>query len=642
MTRGRGLCAWILVAGAVWTAPASGATGWTTPFDYGIEVTGTATAPDGTTVVWGRGAVQVRPPGGPVLAPQALSEGAGSVDVALMPDGGFMAAWGVTAPPGSGTPGRVLTAVMPAGATAFGDVRSLAPQNAFVGRVAVGVDAAGRGHVAWTTSAGFGGTLHYSTRPDGPDAPQVHTVDEAGGSPFKPESLALLGFGVAADGRVAVMWEATTRDLDKRRTDGHLLLARSGDGFALQTNILDTTAKPDTGAGEEFGAADLEVAPSGRLGVLWEHTSTAADGASTKTLRMRRGTIDQLGVEEDPAQGGGLGPHAPSAAIDDTGALRLAWVASTSVTLQPRAQTRTVAADGTRGAIQSFGSSAVAYTDATVETGPNGRAMLLLQATADSSCTYRGSVAEASEPFPATVPLVEPIATSQGACHPMRGSVGAGGDGVVGIVGPGNPDPPARGVGLDGAPPRLLDVTVPSPAHRGVPGTFSARAVDTWGAVTLSWGFGDGASATGAAVEHSYAATGERTVTVSATDALGNTATAERTVAVVDPPVTTPAGTDPAVGGAATVADVVRPRIMRLRFANRRLTFKLSEPATVRITFKRRGRKAGAVTRRAVAGANRVKVPRRLRAGRYRAVLIATDAAGNRSARAAIRFRVRG
>src|SRR5688572_2450328 len=102
MTRGRGLCAWILVAGAVWTAPASGATGWTTPFDLDINVWGTAMAPDGTSVAWGglpspggpQLAVQVRPPGGSPLDPQILAQDGGrQIDLAVAPDGGFMAAW---------------------------------------------------------------------------------------------------------------------------------------------------------------------------------------------------------------------------------------------------------------------------------------------------------------------------------------------------------------------------------------------------------------------------------------------------------------------------------------------------------------------------------------------------------------------
>ena len=46
-----------------------------------------------------------------------------------------------------------------------------------------------------------------------------------------------------------------------------------------------------------------------------------------------------------------------------------------------------------------------------------------------------------------------------------------------------------------------------------------------------------------------------------------------------------------------------------------------------------------ALTRMGAPGADRLRI--KLRPGRYRARLVATDAAGNRSAHATVRFRVR-
>ena len=84
-----------------------------------------------------------------------------------------------------------------------------------------------------------------------------------------------------------------------------------------------------------------------------------------------------------------------------------------------------------------------------------------------------------------------------------------------------------------------------------------------------------------------------------------------------------------------------------------RLRYVLSEPARVRVTIKRavrrnghtRYRRIGTLRRSGVAGANRIRFSgrigrRALRAGRYRAVIRATDAAGNRSAARTIRLRV--
>jgi hypothetical protein len=101
--------------------------------------------------------------------------------------------------------------------------------------------------------------------------------------------------------------------------------------------------------------------------------------------------------------------------------------------------------------------------------------------------------------------------------------------------------------------------------------------------------------------------------------------------------------------------DVTKPVARRFRITHRRFRphrgatkfrFTLSEPADVRIRFKRRGRSVGALKRRHLeAGANAITFSgrlrgHRLRAGRYVAVLTATDAAGNRSRARSIRFTV--
>jgi DNA-binding beta-propeller fold protein YncE len=125
-----------------------------------------------------------------------------------------------------------------------------------------------------------------------------------------------------------------------------------------------------------------------------------------------------------------------------------------------------------------------------------------------------------------------------------------------------------------------------------------------------------------------------------------------------------PGGTPP--GGSDTLA----PTISRLSLTNRRFRvgrrrtplaagrvpvgttfrYRLSESATVKITIQRRRggrwRRAGrALTRAAVPGRNRLRFSgrigrRALRAGVYRARFGATDAAGNRSGTAAVRFRI--
>jgi hypothetical protein len=99
----------------------------------------------------------------------------------------------------------------------------------------------------------------------------------------------------------------------------------------------------------------------------------------------------------------------------------------------------------------------------------------------------------------------------------------------------------------------------------------------------------------------------------------------------------------------------LRPRTLTRRARSARLSFRLSERASVRLTLKRRcgharrcARRARVIARtvRARRGANRLRIPRALRRrhlapGRYVLVVRATDAAGHRSRARRLALRVR-
>ena len=104
------------------------------------------------------------------------------------------------------------------------------------------------------------------------------------------------------------------------------------------------------------------------------------------------------------------------------------------------------------------------------------------------------------------------------------------------------------------------------------------------------------------------------------------------------PGVTPPA--DPGVPATPSVADKTAPLVTGLKLRQKRFRFRLSEPATVRIRIKHGRRIVANVVRKSPFGANRLRVPRRLRAGRYSAIVTATDAAGNRSVAKRLRFRL--
>jgi hypothetical protein len=99
-------------------------------------------------------------------------------------------------------------------------------------------------------------------------------------------------------------------------------------------------------------------------------------------------------------------------------------------------------------------------------------------------------------------------------------------------------------------------------------------------------------------------------------------------------------------------ADTQPPLITGFRARRTAVSYRLSESARVIVKVQRRlpGRRAryrtlGRVAKNATRGANRLRLSRRIRArdvrpGRYRAVIVAADAAGNRSAPKVATFRV--
>jgi Ca2+-binding RTX toxin-like protein len=97
-------------------------------------------------------------------------------------------------------------------------------------------------------------------------------------------------------------------------------------------------------------------------------------------------------------------------------------------------------------------------------------------------------------------------------------------------------------------------------------------------------------------------------------------------------------------GNPAPALDTTKPVISALRRRGGRLVLRLSEGARITVVVSRRARsrfrKVRRLSRAGAQGTNRIRLPKRLRSGRYRAVLVAVDAAGNRSARRTVRFRV--
>jgi hypothetical protein len=191
---------------------------------------------------------------------------------------------------------------------------------------------------------------------------------------------------------------------------------------------------------------------------------------------------------------------------------------------------------------------------------------------------------------------------------------------------------------------------------------------DTGGALTYTWAFDDGASATGASVQHAFNRRGAHSGTVTVRSASGRTATAAATVMVRDD--TRPAASGLAINPSTLVVADFGASIAATRGA--KVRYRLSEPATVRFTVQRAGpgRKVkgrcvkprrsnlgrrsctryttlrGSFTHAGRAGPNSFRFTGRLRGrklkpGRYRLVAVPTDLSGNRGKAIRRGFRVK-
>lgn len=103
-----------------------------------------------------------------------------------------------------------------------------------------------------------------------------------------------------------------------------------------------------------------------------------------------------------------------------------------------------------------------------------------------------------------------------------------------------------RAAAFDGGGPNVVSASVPAQGTAGQPVAMSVSFADLWsglGSDQPAWSFGDGGSATGGSVTHTYAAPGTYQVTVTASDGLGNQTVQHYSIVVsAVPPVTKPSG----------------------------------------------------------------------------------------------------
>jgi 6-phosphogluconolactonase (cycloisomerase 2 family) len=256
----------------------------------------------------------------------------------------------------------------------------------------------------------------------------------------------------------------------------------------------------------------------------------------------------------------------------------------------------------------------------------------------------------------------------------FRWSIGAGGALTTLAPSPfasGSTGPSTRGLAITPDQPPTAAATATVGANRTV-GFDAAKSSDGDGTIaTYNWNFGDGQSASTStpSTTHTYNADGKYVATLRLTDNEGCSTSVIMAGAAIYC-----GGSGAAQTTVSLSIDATAPVVSALKAKTRKrktsLSYSLSESSSVSAAIDRvsKGRKAGkrcakqtpknrkrracarytklgAIKQQAVAGSNTITLPaklggKRLRPGRYRATLTATDGAGNASKPVARTFKI--
>ena len=236
--------------------------------------------------------------------------------------------------------------------------------------------------------------------------------------------------------------------------------------------------------------------------------------------------------------------------------------------------------------------------------------------------------------------------------------------------------------------PTLNSVSIPATGTVAQPVSFSVSPLDVWSVLgETTWSFGDGTTANGTSLSHTYTSAGTYQVTLRSADTLGNITSTIGTITVAAaPPPASPASgpllspSEPSTAPASAPPRISTVSQSRSSWRERgrsplgtTFSLTLSAPATLHLRFMRHaeGRladdrcgaetatnirykpcsrliPAGALSLPAHQGANNISFrgllsrSDRLELGRYTLVAIATSAAGEPSGARSLIFRITG
>ena len=630
----------------------------------------------------------------------------------------------------------VLAAERVAGGT-FGAPTVVAGPGAGVGEPAVALDAHGDALVSWSR----GGAIEAALRPAGGAfaAPEDLSVEsEEGSSP-------VAAFDSAGDAVVA--WEAASnRGLPVFHTvEANVRPVGSGFGVPHELDSLEQTASESI----RFAPLRITADGTGDLYLAWAESYEQRGGPgeerfSSAVKVAKRPPKGPFSIEPPLAVDKGEGAvtesvSAPALAADARGDAVVAWAAAAKGESRVDASVQAAGAPfasepaDVSGPGSIEGGPAAAFDDARVATvayaapvegknavfassrpitggfgvpGQLSEAGAAADAVAAAQLAGGGAIVAWRQPGE---PAVIDASTRSGASPfsaPLQVIHGTSALELSQVVSDGLGDAAAlwtteaagrtpEVAGYDAAGPALGGLAIPSTGTAGQALSFSVSPFDVWsGLGATQWDFGDGTTALGTNVAHTYAAAGRYTVTVRASDVLGNSSVSSGSVAVAPAaaPVSVAAPPSPAPPPAAPVPNNA-PRLTGVSQSHRewragsalatissrrrrapvgttfrltvdqqaKLTLAFTRSATGRrvggrcvpLTAKNRRAPACALSRAAgtialpglrglnsIVFAGRVSTSKRLEPGRYTVAISAKNPAGERSATSTLAFTI--
>jgi hypothetical protein len=363
----------------------------------------------------------------------------------------------------------------------------------------VEVSRAGRAVFAWISSDAARTASVRTRSADGTlGAAQTFTVTG--------EKTREFDLGVASNGDATLVWttpEAPPNTKVKART-------LDFDSQALSV-VRDISTPPSPQLSD---TPKVAVDPAGNATVVWRHLTLTESLAETRKLSVA-GALS--GTQMLTAIGSRSQFH--DVAVDDAGNARAVWAERTSGAADPFLPTTCIS-----GFNSSCGARATLATTPALATsvamGPAGDAMVGWASPTPGTVRFLSRVGGAGGSG-----LTHTLSRTAGLPHLALDRAGNG----VAVWGEGSAN--SKGAGFDAAPPVFRRVSIPRRAEPGQKIRASAVAFDVWGA-RIHWRLGDGTTARGKRIRHTFERAGSYLIKVTATDGTGAAVTKTRTIRV--------------------------------------------------------------------------------------------------------------